>query len=513
MDINRQYITKINFTDKNDTGRIKYIVIHYFGGLSTAKNLAAYWAREYVGASAHYAVGHEGEIYQIVEDDDVAWHCGTSGTYKHPACRNSNSIGIEMAVKKKDTGTQNATDKDWYFTPETVAAAVELTRELMEKYNISAENVIRHYDVTGKICPNPYYYNLFESTWQGFKAAISAPDGGSVATELMPIMGQAQATAEQIAAYLISRNPLAASFAADLARGYIEEGAVEGVRGDIAAAQSMIETGNFTFDGSAVTMDQNNFCGMGVTARGMKGNSFATMREGIRAQIQHLKAYATADPLTGACVDPRYKFVEKGCAPYMEWLGQQENPSGKGWAAGAYYGAKIKHVLYTMIENINTVEKPTTGGTGNTAQGENREEVKQIAGSLKIIYTGADGVNYRATPDYGAAAAGQAHAGEVFTVVGEIGDFYKLKSGWYITKRADLVQFTEKEVKRYAKIIYTGADGVNYRAVPDYNAAAAGQVYAGEVFTVVGETGDFYKLKAGWYLTKRSDLVELIEVA
>lgn len=442
MNINRQYITKINFTDKNSTARIKYIVIHYFGGLATALNLAKYWAREYAGASAHYAVGHEGEIYQIVEDDDAAWHCGTSGKYKHPACRNSNSIGIEMAVKKKNTGTKRATDKDWYFTPETVAAAVELTRQLMKKYNIPAENVIRHYDVTGKICPNPYYFNLFESTWQTFKAAISAPDSNTAA-ELTPIMGRAQASAEQIAAYLISKNPLAASFAAELARGYIAEGEAEGVRGDVAAAQSMIETGNFTFAGSAVTLDQNNFCGMGVTKRGMKGNSFKTMREGIRAQIQHLKAYAATDPLIGACVDPRYKWVEKGCAPYVEWLGQQENPKGKGWAAGAGYGAKIKRVLSAMIENTNTTGKPATGGAQQAAGGENAAEVKQIAGSLKIIYTGADGVNYRATPDYNATAAGQAHAGEVFTIVGESGDFYKLKAGWYLTKRSDLVELIE----------------------------------------------------------------------
>lgn len=440
MKINRQYITKINFTDKNNTARIKYIVIHYFGGLSTAKNLAAYWAREYAGASAHYVVGHEGEVFQIVEDDDVAWHCGTSGTYKHPTCRNSNSIGIEMAVKKKNTGTQNATDKDWYFTQETVAATVELTRQLMQKYNIPAENVIRHYDVTGKICPNPYYYNLFESTWQTFKAAISAPETQDTTEELTPIMGRAQVTKEQIADYIVSKNPLAASYAAELANAYIEEGCAEGVRGDIAAAQSVIETGNFTFAGSAVTLDQNNFCGMGVTTRGMKGNSFATMREGVRAQIQHLKAYATADPLAGACVDPRYKWVEKGCSPYVEWLGQKENPKGKGWAAGAGYGAKIKRILSAMLENTNTLEEHATGGTGNAIQGANAAEARQIAGTLKIIYAGADGVNYRATPDYDAEAAGQAHAGEVFTVVGEIGDFYKLKEGWYLTKRTDLVE-------------------------------------------------------------------------
>ena len=74
------------------------------------------------------------------------------------------------------------------------------------------------------------------------------------------------------------------------------------------------------------------------------------------------------------------------------------------------------------------------------------------------------------------------------------------------------MQFTPKETKRLAKIIYKGADGVNYRKVPDYNAKAVGQVFFGEAFTIVGEEGDFYKIKSGYYLTKREDLVEVINV-
>ena len=74
------------------------------------------------------------------------------------------------------------------------------------------------------------------------------------------------------------------------------KGNAEGVRGDIAFAQSCLETENFGFSGSAVTLDQNNFCGMGVTSNGMKGNSFDTPQLGIRAQIQHLKAYASRMP-------------------------------------------------------------------------------------------------------------------------------------------------------------------------------------------------------------------------
>ena len=496
MNINRNYLTKINFTDKNSTARIKYIVIHYFGGLSPARNLATYWARTYAGASAHYVVGHAGEIFQIVEDDDIAWHTGAK-SYKHAECRNSNSIGIEMAVKKISNATMSANDKDWYFTDATVETTIKLTKQLMKKYNIPEENVIRHYDVTGKICPNPYVFNAFKETWQKFKDALVETENTDQYTM---IMGKSKATAAQIAAYISKKNLNVAEYADELAQLYIEEGEAEGVRGDVAAAQSCLETGNFTFEGSAVTFDQNNFCGMGVTSNGMKGNSFASKREGIRAQIQHLKAYATEEALKNGCVDPRFKYVQRGCAMFAEWLGQKENPNGKGWAAGEKYGEKILSILNDII-----------GGAGGGSQiVENYEAEKSLNGYAKIIYKGSDGVNYRSVPDYDAAAAGQAHYGEVFTVVGEVGDFYKLKSGWYLTKRTDLVEFTEKSMKRYAKIIYKGSDGVNYRSVPDYDAAAAGQAHHGEVFTIVGEVGDFYKLKSGYYLTKKPELVHII---
>lgn len=168
-------LTPFNFTDKNDTGRIKYIVIHYFGGMSTAKNLAEYWKSKYVGASAHYAVDHDGKIYQCVADEDIAWHCGAN-TYSHPECRNSNSIGIEMAVRKKDTKSLQATDKDWYFEEKTVKASIDLVKKLMKKYDIPVDHVIRHNDVTGKCCPNPYVYNNTEHTWKEFIASISGED-------------------------------------------------------------------------------------------------------------------------------------------------------------------------------------------------------------------------------------------------------------------------------------------------------------------------------------------------
>ena len=170
MQIN-ELLTPYNFNRLGDTSRIKYIVLHYVGATGGAEANCRYYASEYIGASAHYYVGFNGEIWQSVEDGDIAWHCGAK-SYRHPECRNSNSIGMELCVRNK--GSQAADSRDWYFEEATVTAAIELTRELMEKYGVPAERVIRHYDVTGKICPNPYVYNHTAHTWEAFKAALTA---------------------------------------------------------------------------------------------------------------------------------------------------------------------------------------------------------------------------------------------------------------------------------------------------------------------------------------------------
>lgn len=162
MVINKLLTTK-NYENTNNTGRIKYIVIHYVGATGGAKANCKYFKSTYRGSSAHYFVGHSGEIWQCVEDADVAWHCGAK-SYKHSTCRNSNSIGIEMCVKKNKNG--------WYFEQATIDATIELVKELMKKYNIPAANVIRHYDVTEKICPEPYVRDT--AAWNDFKARLAA---------------------------------------------------------------------------------------------------------------------------------------------------------------------------------------------------------------------------------------------------------------------------------------------------------------------------------------------------
>lgn len=160
MKINK-LLTKYNLTAAKGR-KIKYIVVHYVGATGGAEANCKYYASKELGASAHYFVGHNGEVWQSVEDKDIAWHCGAKN-YKHLYCRNSNSIGIEMCCKQDVKG-------NWYFEPLTVASTIDLVRELMRKYNIPIDNIIRHYDVTGKHCPQPYVVD--GKAWGEFKNAL-----------------------------------------------------------------------------------------------------------------------------------------------------------------------------------------------------------------------------------------------------------------------------------------------------------------------------------------------------
>lgn len=180
-------ISKFNFyTGTIDRLKDGYIVIHYVGALGSAKANCEYFAGGNRGASAHYFVDHDGTIYQSVEDKNSAWHCGSNSGYKHPKCRNTNSIGIELCCRT--TGNKNVDDANWYFEDATVLAAIELTKELMKKYNIPADHVLRHYDVTGKTCPAPYVFNKGKHTWAEFQAAIR--NNASVSTSSPQIQNE-----------------------------------------------------------------------------------------------------------------------------------------------------------------------------------------------------------------------------------------------------------------------------------------------------------------------------------
>ena len=128
---------------------------------------------------------------------------------------------------------------------------------------------------------------------------------------------------------------------------YYDEAEKEGIKAEVAFAQAMKETGWLQFKGD-VKAEQYNFAGMGATGNGVTGESFKDVREGVRAQIQHLKAYGSTKDLNQTCVDNRFKYVERGCSIYVEWLGIPNNPENKGWAAADGYGVDIVKMIQKM---------------------------------------------------------------------------------------------------------------------------------------------------------------------
>ncbi len=161
MEIKTKLANSSNFTKGRNTS-IKYIVIHFTANNGdTAKGNCNYFQGTNRNASAHYFVD-ENEIYQSVLDTDTAWHCGAN-KYYHSYCRNSNSIGVELCSRIDSKGK-------YYFKDETVTNAIELVKMLMKKYNVPIENILRHYDVTGKICPEPFVRNVKD--WNNFKTRL-----------------------------------------------------------------------------------------------------------------------------------------------------------------------------------------------------------------------------------------------------------------------------------------------------------------------------------------------------
>ena len=158
-----------NYYSGRGGNSIKYIVLHYTANNGdTAQNNADYFAGANRRASAHYFVD-ENEVVQSVRDTDAAWHCGGSiESSHHPLrgiCMNRNSLGVEMC--------SDIVGGKYTITPQTVDRAVELVKYLMAKYGIDVDHVVRHYDVTGKLCPEPWVRD--ESLWRKFKARLTAP--------------------------------------------------------------------------------------------------------------------------------------------------------------------------------------------------------------------------------------------------------------------------------------------------------------------------------------------------
>lgn len=173
MQINKLLANSGNYT-RGRTRSIKYIVVHYTANNGdTAKGNCNYFATGGRNASAHYFVD-ENSIYQSVADSDTAWSVGAN-TYVHSDCRNNNSISVEMC-------SRIGADGKYYIKEDTVTNAVTIVKDLMEKHNVPIDNVLRHYDVTGKKCPEPFVKDI--SQWTEFKKRLEEEEMDKTAVKI-----------------------------------------------------------------------------------------------------------------------------------------------------------------------------------------------------------------------------------------------------------------------------------------------------------------------------------------
>ena len=185
------------------------------------------------------------------------------------------------------------------------------------------------------------------------------------ASSTTPIVGRAQLTQDQAFNYFRTRNSEKSDQAVKNFISIVwQEANLEGIKPDVAFMQIMKETNFLRFTGD-VKECQNNFAGIGATGGGVSGAYFKDTRTGVRAVVQHLKAYCSTEGLRTSCVDPRFTYVKRGISPYVEWLGIGENPNypDQGWAADNNYGKSIasmmqvaKNLSSSHENNIDTVQ-------------------------------------------------------------------------------------------------------------------------------------------------------------
>lgn len=231
---------------------------------------------------------------------------------------------------------------------------------------VSALHSNRVLDVHGGMIRNFSNIQLYDSNNSNAQKWVFDSINTNATGGLMQIMGTSQTTVAQMVRYYNSNASGYDTFKAKyngkyngvLAKGgartinqfaqiFYEEATSEGVRAEVAFTQCMKETGFLKYGGD-VLPNQYNFAGIGATGA-VHGASFSNVRMGIRAQIQHLKAYGSISPLTNQCVDPRFNLVKRGSAQYVEWLGIKENPNGYGWATSKSYGHDIVNMVNSLL--------------------------------------------------------------------------------------------------------------------------------------------------------------------
>ena len=216
--------------------------------------------------------------------------------------------GIQIVLVPKGGNAPGSTSKHYYnkgYAPDDE----NIYLPIMGSTQTSVDQMVRYYNA------NASGYDTFKSKYEGKYDGSLAKGGASTINQFAQIV--------------------------------CEEAIAEGVKPEIVFTQCMKETAFLKYGGE-VNPNQYNFAGIGATGS-VHGASFENVRMGIRAQVQHLKAYGSLDKLINQCVDPRFNLVSRGCAKYVEWLGKKENPTGAGWATSKNYGHDIVNMINVLL--------------------------------------------------------------------------------------------------------------------------------------------------------------------
>lgn len=402
------------------TGKVKGVTIHNTNDLKNVEEDAEQYTRatwpnaNMNDARVHYYVD-DINAWQNLREDEVGWHAGDG---RKATGGNETTLSIEIIMDGSGSKEDLKAEEN----------GVLLAALLLKKHGLSVNELYTHNHWMGhpdsivqgarKNCP---LYIL--PHWAQFKQKVAAKltelNGGATTTETgkTEIMGKAKASAQQMALFARSKNAepqLPACSLEQLAQFFLEEGEAEGVRGDVAFAQSLHETGFFKY-GGIVLPTQNNYAGIGALNGNATGQAatFPAPRTGVRAQIQHLKAYASTEPLVNACVDPRFSLVTRGSAPYVEWLGAADNPNGKGWAVpGSGYGANV----VKLLSQIMAQEAPESPSLAPEPDPLANYPDWQRNGLTALVKAGV--IN---SPDYWANKFGEAiKVGEIIGILGKM---------------------------------------------------------------------------------------------
>lgn len=328
-------------------------------GVYYIKNRDVKFALDVSGGSAYS--GANVQLYYLNKTDAQKWLV-SHDSKGYVSFKNVNSgmyltaTGSSNGANVNQQSSSNGYNQKWII-------AFDSNQNIKLVSGLNSKLVI---DVSGGKISNGSNIQLYTSNNSAAQKWVFEYISKDVQVSLTKIMGTSQTSVAQMVRYYKANASGYDTFKAkyegkydgSLAKGgastieqfaqiFYEEANAEGVKAEVAFTQCMKETGFLKYGGD-VLPNQYNFAGIGATG-GVHGAKFKNVRTGIRAQIQHLKAYASTSPLKNACVDPRFNYVTRNTAPYVEWLGIKENPNGHGWATAKNYGYDIVGMVKVLL--------------------------------------------------------------------------------------------------------------------------------------------------------------------